>query len=209
MTARTLRIGLRVEGASDEQFFSALLPRLIPVAPDREVRVTMVTVARRERAPATIAKRLCEAVADHAIDLACVHQDGQSAQRRDMAATFAREACHSAKTLCRLPGIRCVPILPMREMEAWVLADPEALGHAFGIRDIDPRLITDLVEPERIDDPKQKLQDLLKALKVRRRTQLPFALLAELTTIERLRRCISFAEFEPAFRAACDDVLEA
>lgn len=123
-----LRIGLAVEGESDQRFFAALLPRLVSGVA-AEISVETVSIGQQD--PERIAAAVCVAFEQRAIDLVCVHRDADSANAAPIKQRFVDDACAAMASGCAMPGTRCVPLIPFREMETWALADAAALAALF------------------------------------------------------------------------------
>lgn len=108
-----------------------------------------------------------------------------------------------------LPGIEAinpgqgVPVVPVRETEAWALVDGDALRQAFGctLSDHDLGLPTKVKEVERVADPKLVLDGALSAAhqNYRRRSQSIsqyLGSLGEQTNLCKLRELPSFSRLE-------------
>jgi hypothetical protein len=204
---RLLRIGLHVEGNSDDDFLRPLLRRMAELCSPPNTAISIVTIARRARSAQDVAAAFCDAYAQRAIDIACIHRDGDSHSREGAVRRDVESICQSAGGLCALQGSRCVPIIPFRAIEAWSLADQDALRDVFGVTDLPDDWPAKLANVEQITDPKQALRDLGKAIRRRRRRLQPLMNLAESLDIETLRRSASFDAAWTAFAAACETAL--
>jgi hypothetical protein len=93
-----------------------------------------------------------------------------------------------------------VIIIPVREIEAWLLADHEAITHALRLR----QPIKRQPNPEAVQNPKERLRDLVKERSRGRLTYLNTVhngRIAKHIQVANLRRCRSFHSFEQFIRA--------
>ncbi len=115
-----------------------------------------------------------------------------------------RDFCAEAAAMCNFPSDRCVPLVPMRCIEAWALADTETLRDVFGVRALPPGWLDRLRFPETIGEPKAARRDLQTEIRGRRRTLQPLGMIAEQADRATLRaRCPSFAAAADTIAAAC------
>lgn len=70
---------------------------------------------------------------------------------------------------CEQPE-KWIPVIPVRMLETWLLADREALASAFIISPAKLTEILGSVNPEQIPDPKAKFSEIVRAGKQRRTT---------------------------------------
>ena len=204
---RSLRIGLHVEGNSDEDFLQPLLLRMAERCAPPNTTISFVTIGKRMRAVEHVAAALCEAYTQRAIDLACFHRDGESRSNHGSVRREVESICQTAGGVCALQGNRCVPIVPLRTIEAWALADQDALRDVFGVTKLPDGWPAKLVDVEQIVDPKGALRELGDAIKRRKRRLQPLRQLGELLDIATLRRAASFDAAWIAFEAACAEAL--
>jgi hypothetical protein len=189
---RYLTSALISEGPTDDRFMGRLLGRLLEDVCgsqfDDFVEVADVQVLRWRRGPAAIPEMLALVDSNpRAFLLVFVHRDqGASAQRtEDVWLRRLREAW----------GVRTeqlVCVVPVREMEAWALADGDALRRTLGVTWSDRALGVPAraVDVEDIADPKQ----VLAALEPRfgREVSHYFERLGELVSLERLAQVPAF-----------------
>ncbi len=86
-------------------------------------------------------------------------------------------------------------VIPVEEIEAWLMSDSEAIKRVFSLKRA-PNLTGN---PESIVSPKEKLESLVWRLSGKRRRYINTvhnAEIAKLTAISSLRRCSAFHEFE-------------
>lgn len=192
-----LRIGLTVEGPSDERFFAALLPRLVSGIA-AEISVLTITVGGQDAA--AMSRIVCRVFHDRAIDLICIHRDADSANAERRRRRFVETACEAMSADCSLPPVRCIPLIPFREMETWALSDPKALAALFR-SELPSHFEEKLRYPEALADPKGTFQELAAAIQ-RRPRPIPFDRLGSEIALEALGRLRSFRAFLPRFQNA-------
>lgn len=107
-----------------------------------------------------------------------------------------------------LRGGACVPVMPVRELEAWTLADGDALRIAFGTTAGDDALgiAKRPRDVEKILDPKRQLRAALEAAggpsRRRRRAEDFYGRIGERIELDKLRQVPAFAAVEAELRAA-------
>ena len=202
----SLRIGLRVEGQSDFDFFEVLIRRLVESIATREIALTIISAARLERSIERIAAQLC-AAQGNAADLFCIHQDADSRNKLERKHSFVQEIKRKAYDFCQLPSSRCVALIPLRETETWLLADPAAVCYSLGIKRVPAEIQPGFGKPEDIEDPKERLRTLCESLLGRRRNSpLSFPRVAELIRFGELRRLPEYRRFEASFVEALQSI---
>jgi hypothetical protein len=152
--SRPLVPGLLAEGKTDQLFLGTIIYRQLRELTERSHR-HVVDVARTEIGDCrTIADQ--EAVANAVLELArechliCVHNDHNERRKADQVADML--AGHG----CAVP---VVPLVPVRETEAWLLADPASWA---GLRGSDVSVLPkSAAEVEKLPDPKKILDAVL------------------------------------------------
>ena len=101
-------------------------------------------------------------------------------------------------------------ILPRKEMEAWAIADPEAVGAALGlsgrVKSIDwPQ---SAAEAERVHDPKALLVEAVRSVRAARVSRFNSVLsaVAQRQSLSILRGAPSFAQFEQRLLCALEEL---
>ena len=202
------------EGPTDQAYFDVLVPRVME-------DIVLTQGIRNSTIPGTPAVRLSRgtvaAVANEACEsrdafhLVFIHSDtGGRNQEADLHAR-SEAYCEAMHAVCEWPRRRCVAIAPRHEMEAWLLADPNAITSALGFIG-DP---TDLGLPvgarqaERLQDPKAVLGAAMRLVRGRRRrfeiSQILPAV-AQRQSLALLRRSNSFRGFEGRLTGALADL---
>jgi hypothetical protein len=190
------------EGQSDERFLKPLFERVVPVLGLEHSGAHLIVDVRRAWADAQRPDEIVEALQTEAgqFDLVLYHHDGKPRRVADEKIAEVRRALEAAR-LTR-PMIEVVPI---REVEAWMLADPEAIAAAWGV----PSESVGMLVPasprdvESIGDPKSLLRDVVESFKRPRRRSRPdgdereyyFKTLAEVVDIRRLRGVPQFEKW--------------
>jgi hypothetical protein len=108
-------------------------------------------------------------------------------------------AARLTKALEGFPIERRVVVIPVRQIEAWLLADQDAVSDAFKLH----RRVKHQANPEGIRDPKQRLGELLaerSGKRVQYLNSVHNPLIAQHARVDQLRRCPSFTGFEAFVR---------
>lgn len=215
---RYLALGLFAEGDSDHGFLRRIVYRSVheiamnfdhrPLEmPEDFVRGQHLGApSRRED---RVLESFRDAIEQSVVNLLFIHAD--SGNDRDAAwRERVKPACDLLHERYADLPFKCVPIIPVRETEAWALADPEALqaelGTALTVRQLG--LPSDPAAIERIVDPKKVLHKACNAVRTnpRRRRGNPIipAGLGDRVALAKLRRLSAFVEFERCVRQALD-----
>jgi Domain of unknown function (DUF4276) len=209
-------LALFAEGNSDHPFLRRIIYRSVE---DLGAQLSQQRLEVQERfvdgdkySHERRAERVLEAfgkrIEQGAINLLFIHADGDS--NPEVART---ERVVPALNLIRqrypVTNIGLVPVIPVRETEAWALADSDALKAEMGWHG-ELRRLTDvqLDDPEALRDPK----DALKSIRLgaagtahrrhrRQREPIPVGL-GDRIDLNRLRRLQAFRRFESELRAA-------
>ena len=114
--------------------------------------------------------------------------------------------CEEMSEMCGFPHSRCVTLTPRHTMEAWALADPEAVLRALGYTGsaTDIGLPRDGREAEGIADPKATLDLAVRRVtnNRRRRGHSLLPAIAQHQRIDALRQAPSFRDSELRLQAA-------
>ncbi|MFL6117897.1 MAG: DUF4276 family protein [Catenulispora sp.] len=196
MPSRFLSALLVCEGPSDEWFLPALLGRAIERLCDGcrfEVQVAVEVVVADHQRPATITAALEQIPR---FDVLLYHHDGAPSASADAKVDEVRRAVIAVRSE------PLVAVVPVRETEAWLLADISALAKAVGmplttVTEMTARRARDV---ETIIDPKKALNSLAASAAGRRvsgdrlRADRPdlYAAVAANLDLDRLRQVPSF-----------------
>jgi hypothetical protein len=203
---RYLGLALHCEGPTDRRFLEPLLRRALLqlVARNSSVAVDIaeqfVDLAARSRDLKHVARQISDAAP--AIDLVFLHADGGNEPER-----ARRERIDPVVGEIHVDRLlQLVPVVPVRETEAWLLADPEAIRSTFGTtRSIgELGLPANAGEVEHVADPKALLETAYqRTVGPRRRRRRAtrghegfFALLGEQVALARLQDLPAFRRFE-------------
>lgn len=131
-----------------------------------------------------------------------MHAVRRAQRRRGAPAEARRERIEPglARTRRVRPDLAAAACVPVRETEAWMLADPDAFCRIFET----DRLPTLPRDPEAEDDPKDVLEKALGGLGARmgRGVEEYYAVLGAEVRLDALRRLPAFQQFEKELRAA-------
>jgi hypothetical protein len=190
--------GLYAEGRSDYEFLLPLLNRLLDglAASLFDGAYELGPAAAIDaRSPAGLhrAERIAIAIGEWwgTCTLFVIHADGAAdpdGARRDLILP-GLEAARAAAPRRHVTSAACVPV---REMEAWMLADPSVLEELVG-ESATPAYPTD---PEDDINPKASLRRILNESGLRRAPERLFAFFGERVRFDALRRLSAFRAFE-------------
>jgi hypothetical protein len=191
-----LRAGLYAEGTSDYDFLLPLLDRLMislsaSLLPGVSDVVETLGIDAPEPRPRRRAEQIAAAVADSwdACTLFVIHADGagdpDEARRNRIDPGI--EAGRST-----YPEIVSAACIPVRETEAWMLADAEIFRRLLGSK-AQPVLPA---EPERDADPKVTLRRILREGGIQREPERLYRSFGEQVRFEALRTLPAFLAFE-------------
>lgn len=215
--ARPVPLGIFPEGPTDVRFLGPVLRRLVAslcAAVQVDIPEDVLDLSPRPGAVGRRETRILESVRGNAntLVLVFVHADGAGDWERALVeqclpGVEGIRATHPAR-------IRGVPVVPVRETEAWALVDGDAIRSVFGSRLADPELGL----PERpalaeaVTDPKRRLAEVLERARprsVRRqrdRHEGYLGLLGDEIALDRLRCLEAFQRLEADTRAALLDL---
>ncbi len=216
-----LGLALFAEGPTDHQFLRPLLERFTEDLCLTRARGLVELPSMIElHSPRRVkdsdrATRIREAARDAwgSFHILFIHSDGGGDP------TLAEENCidPARRAIREDVGLgegstRTVAVVPVRETEAWMLADGDAIREAFGTTLTNARLglPSQARAVETILDPKVELERILLAVlgRVSRRSRLPnyLATIGQSVRFEKLREVPSFKSFEEQFTAALTDL---
>lgn len=205
-----LRAGLYAEGRSDYEFLLPLLDRMLD-----SLAASLFPGAYEVGASAGIdsppgtapnrAERISAAIHDwwDTCTLFVIHADGggdpERAKANDVAPGLA--AAREARPERPIVVAACIPV---REIEAWLLADPTAFRTILG-EGAQPACPAD---PEREPDPKATLRRILREGGAPRASNPPHALFGERVHLGALRALPAFCAFEAELTHVIQQVAE-
>lgn len=213
---RYLGLALFAEGPTDYRFFTPVLRRatedlcLRRSRSSTEVGEVLGLYAPNDYRDADLATQILEAAreAEGAFNILFVHTDGAG----DFAAAYEQRIQPAAERIIlelSSQNERIVGVVPVREMEAWTLADGDALRSAFGtvLDNAALGIPTKAREVEGILDPKQIFeQAYVKVAGGKRRSKTKAAdfydAIGERVRLERLREVPAYQRFEEELYSA-------
>jgi hypothetical protein len=207
-----LRAGLYAEGPSDYEILLRLIPRVLDALGASlfpgacEVGDTLGIDASASEKSTKRGDRIAAAI-DASFDLCelfIIHSDGAGDPPE------ARRTCIDpgvAAARARLPerALVAVACVPVREIEAWLLADAEPFRRLLG-RGVNPALPAD---PERDLEPKATLRKILQDGGARRGPESVYAFIGENVALKALRALPAYRDFEEDLTQAIHAVAEA
>lgn len=202
-----LRAGLYAEGPTDYAFLSPLLDRLVDelaasLFAGRYELGDCLGIDAPQGAPANRAERIAAAIHEHwdRCTVFVIHSDGagdpERARREQV--TPGIDAARSRRADRPVAAAACIPV---REMEAWMLADPDVFQLIGGTTPRCP------AAPEGELDPKATLRRLLGESGVRR-LRPDYAIFGANVRFECLRRLPAFVAFERDLTRALAEAAE-
>ncbi|MEF9903401.1 DUF4276 family protein [Streptomyces sp. P9-A2] len=190
MGRRYLSLALLTEGASDQWFLVPLIDRQItelaleaPAGFDYSGADVgeCFTVAHRDLVVRQVADLLCY------YDIVMIHHDHNERSKVDALRDRFPDDAH-----------RIVALVPVRETEAWMLADPAALKEAAPTRDTAWEVSHDV---EKAADPKAVLK---AALGGRRDAERDFGRLGQTVALDALRKVPAYRAWTAELRRAME-----
>lgn len=206
-----LAYALFCEGPSDFAYFEVLIPQVIAalvaetgIRPVETPAEPAVRLGQGNRSVQAVAAEACRR--REAFHLVLIHADvggrGQATKLDSRSTAY----CEEMSERCAFPPSRCVTLTPRHTMEAWALADPDAVLRALGYSGSAAviGLPRDGREAERLADPKETLDLAVRRVTNNRRrrghTLLPA--IAQRQMIDALRQAPSFRDFELRLQTA-------
>lgn len=198
-----LQIGLYAEGPSDYNLLLPLVARLTAELVERhpgafdDLPDPLGIDARsgvKERAP-----RIAEAIELHPeCRIVVIHTDADASALRARQQRIEPGIQEARRRLGeRAPAI--IACIPVREIEAWMLADEEALRRLLG-KHASMRLPS---EPERLRAPDKEIDEIFRGAH-RKRPRDIYAFMGKNVRIDALRRLSAFREFEAELWSALE-----
>jgi len=200
-----LQFALVGEGNNDEALLPIIAWSLRQQLPSVDV-IGIWANSRRipTRQPHALAERIFNSITGVPCHILFVHRDADNAGRAVRAGEIAQAVTQASARLSACPPV--MPVNPVRETEAWLLFDEDALRS--GVGNVHGRIQLTLPRPNRIEsiaDPKGFLRDLLKTASELRGRHL------DRLVIDPISVANSISDFSPlrqlpAFQAFEDDV---
>ena len=188
--ARQIQFGVYAEGPTDYRYYPNLLRRyIIHLCLENGLDAEIVQPLSIERISGSFLEQMKEIeIQREGLQYIFVHSDADS---RSTEGTI-KNKWQPWMERCEQPE-KWIPVIPVRMLESWLLADREALASTFIIN---PAKITEILgnsNPEQIPDPKAKLSEIIRGGKQRKRTGYEENL-AQRTRFSELEKLSSFQE---------------
>ena len=192
------------EGTSDQRYFDIILPRMMEdLIIRRGVRNTTVpqspALVLQRGNSASVAAQICES--RDSFHVIFIHADTGGRSLEEGIGPHGPDFCDSAAQLCNWPPQRCIVIAPRHEVEAWVLADGEAVCAALGYNGAPSGigLPGTPAAAQSLVDPKAVVVAAIKKVRGRRKnfdSSQIFASVAQQQKLSLLRSLTQFRDFE-------------
>jgi Domain of unknown function (DUF4276) len=172
-----MQIGFAVEDRSDAEVIEVILRRFV----NDSIRIKPYIGSGCGKI-----KAKCAAWAQHAFSVGCrvfvVVQDLDDRNERELRLELERSVASSRRT-------KNIIVVPVREIEAWLLSDEVAIGRLVG-----KNKVKQIANPEAILRPKEKLREIIRVNSLRKIYYLNTVhnvKIARLITRRKLERCSS------------------
>ncbi len=221
MGLKQLYIGLFTEGITDEAFLSSVVERtfakIIREETNVDIEICLFTI-KIDKSGLNFKEQVLEAskmgLAEYGISILCVHTDADDTTATQSYTTKINPAKVALTTAN--PQMYCnimVAIVPIQEMEAWLLADKLLLKEEIGTDESDNQLGIHK-HPEKISNPKEVIESAIRidrqSLTKKRRRELKIADLylpiGQQISLEKLMELQSFQDFQHNIREALKEL---
>jgi hypothetical protein len=210
-------VGLLTEGSTDTRFLRPVVEKTLNNIAWAECRgyiEVRVLPLDKEKAGLSFTEQVLAAAksayAQYSINILCIHADAdgrslEASYQNKIDPMLAALALKSADEYCKIT----LPIIPIQETEAWMLADTDLLKDEIGTTKPDHELGIHR-SPEMVANPKEVIEEAIRIarqhLTKRRRYELSIADLylpiGEKIDIEHLQKLPSFVNFQDNVRKA-------
>lgn len=199
-----ITIAYFVEGSTDERFLSPIIQRTFyHLVAEAAFDIDVATPIYLDKSTEECVKEYVEEVKGYSA--VCIHVDGDK-DSYEKAYDYKYEKLAHILTSNKS---NVVPLIPIRETEAWMLADKELLFRQLQVeaKKVDFNLTND---PEKVADPKKHLKELIRAVqqtmpkKVRKVVGIEklYTPLGNQLPIEKLQQLPSYQAFYEAAKQA-------
>ena len=212
-----LTIGLFAEGTSDDQFLSAIIQRTFDEVgaefergPQLDVPPPIPVKGSGDDFPSKLLDAARNATR-FGVQLLCVHVDSDKFTTAEIDAYkltpgFAAVHGHGASAVCR----RLVPLVPVRAMEAWMLADKDLFRQFVGTPLSNQQLGLGR-PPERYPRPKDDIAQALRIAQQARKGKAYtindlYAPMGDQLSLDKLYALDSYRTFRKAVREALEQL---
>ena len=164
---RGISIGLLAEGDTDMRFFKSIVERTFKqIRYECKKQIDIYEIEEISNTKGTVSKEAILAAAKETqkqgLMVLCVHIDADDKSDMSVFENKINPALVELKKkdivkYCRI----LLPIVPIQETEAWMLADKELLKNYLRTKKTDKELEID-VKPENVADPKEKIKNAIR-----------------------------------------------
>lgn len=211
-----ITVGLNTEGPTDIRFMKSIIKRTldeIALECDKDIEVLDVNEIKVPKE--TFADMMLAAskkgVEDYSISILCIHADADDKDIEQVMSNkftpffdilFQQQDSEYCKVI--------VPVIPIRMMEAWMLADKDLLKKKINALEVEDSLLGIHKRPETYSDPKAVIENAIRIANAGKTRRRRYAIgIAELyedigtsVGLEALRQLSSFKHFEEGVRNA-------
>jgi hypothetical protein len=210
--SRQITIGLLAEGGTDEAFLLGLIERVYQhLIMECYQQVEVLTPIREHQKRSQLTKYILTGARNlNYYDILCIHCDADNRSDRAYRKDVLDPALEAHAAAAKVEDIiECiVPIIPIRTLENWILADTVALKIMIGTNQTDQTLGLNY-PPESYNDPKHAIKQAIiisQAQKSGRRTKVDISELyipmGQEAALNELLKLPSFQKFYDAARAS-------
>lgn len=159
--------GVYAEGPTDYRYYPTLLRRyIIHLCLKNGIDTEIMQPLRIERRSGSFVEQMSEVEVEfRGLQHIFVHNDADGRTTDSV----VENKWQPWMERCEQPE-KWIPVIPVRMLESWLLADREALASTFIISSAKITEILGHSNPEQIPDPKAKLGEIIRAGKQRRTT---------------------------------------
>lgn len=201
-----LIVGLTAEGSTDYRFLSSLVRRTyeelaFECKGDVEIASVQVVKVEKEQFAMALLKAAQLGHSNFGISILCVHADADTKATNER---YNKLILPAIAKVIETEGEHCkniVPIVPITEIESWMLADKESFKDEIGSTESDANLKI-VGNPESFSDPKAKIEEAIRIedqKRTRRRQKLSisdlYQPLGEKCSLDQLKNLSSYERF--------------
>lgn len=211
-----ITVGLNTEGPTDIRFMKSIIKRTfdeIAFECDKDIEVLDINVIKVPKGAfaETMLAASQKGVEDYSISILCIHADADNKDIEEVMANsftpfLTKLSQQNDSDYCKV----IVPVIPIRMMEAWMLADKDLLKKKINAREIEDSKLGIDKKPETYSDPKDVIANAIRIANAGKTRRRRYAIgIAELYEdigisigLDALRQLSSFQHFEEGVRNA-------
>ena len=157
--------GIHTEGTTDNRFLTPVIERtLTQIALEcpaqSEIIVQFITVNYTGASFIDKVKAVTEEALKYGCNFLCIHADADNENSKKIYEYKINPAIKSLQDTYKEKMPYIIPLIPVQEMEAWMLADKELLKDEIGTTKSDTELYLPK-SPEQIAKPKERIEEAI------------------------------------------------